>query len=232
MTPITICSFWIHRPKEFPKAANYLAMLRLLDKSCHRFGLQHTVLTDSVTAPQIYGAGLTPVLVELPANLMRASTEVHSRWLESPHSRGVHTIFVGADCLIRRDFRNDLPACDVAIGYMKGHKRWRLNNGFVYIPAESREKVAPLFRLVADDTGEKMCDDMLALERALVPMPPDYGVFTRRRLAVSFLPMPIWNRYMRSADDAAEEANVLHFMGGWDNGKALFFEWAARHMGD
>ena len=44
--------------------------------------------------------------------------------------------------------------------------------------------------------------------------------------------MPIWNRYMRSADDAAEEANVLHFMGGWDNGKALFFEWAARHMGD
>jgi hypothetical protein len=144
----------------------------------------------------------------------------------------VHTIFVGADCLIRRDFRNDLPACDVAIGYMKGHKRWRLNNGFVYIPAESREKVAPLFRLVADDTGELMCDDMLALERALVPMPPDFGEHERRGLTVSFLPMPIWNRYMRSADDAAEEANVLHFMGGWDNGKALFFEWAARHMGD
>jgi hypothetical protein len=236
MRPVTVCSFWVHRPKEFPTAPPYGEMLKILEHSCRRFGFRHIVLTDEVTAPRIYDVGLTAYLVELPNDLMRASTEAHARWIESPYSRGVDTVFVGADCLIRRDFRADLPACDMAIAYMKGHKRWRLNNGFVYVPAGSREKVAPVLRLIADDTAEKMFDDMLAIERALVPMPEGYGRHERRSLTVEFLPMPIWNRYMavskqtpKPLDDAAEDANVLHFMGGHDNGKALFFEWAKAH---
>lgn len=224
---LVVCSFWVHRPKDFPKAAPYRDMLRILDGSCRRFGFEHVVLTDQTTAPLLYEVGLTPFLIDLPFSLMRSSTEAHARWLASPHSVGKDTVFVGADCLIRRDFRADLPECDVAIAYMKGHKKWRLNNGFVYVPAASREKAAPLFRFVADDTGDEMCDDMLALERALVPMPEDFGTVPRRGLDVAFVPMDKWNYgYQIDPTDPAQDANVMHFMGGWDGGKSLFFEWA------
>lgn len=234
-----VCSFWVHRPREFPNAPPYADMLKILDDSCWRFGFEHFVLTDFTTAPAIIDAGLTPWPMNLPENLMQASTEAHAQWLASPVSNGIDTIFVGADCLVRRDFRADLPACDLAIAYMKGHKRWRMNNGFVYIPAASREKVAPVLRSIANDTSEEMFDDMLAIERGLAPMPPNFGCYKRRGLAVEFLPLPIWNRYMavtkqtpHPLDDAAKDANVLHFMGGHENGKALFFSWAAKHMGD
>lgn len=236
MKRTVVVSFWVHRPKAFPNAPPYLDMLRILDASCRRVGMEHVVLTDETTAPQFYGTGLTPYLLELPAHLMRATTEAHARWIESPYSKEADTVFVGADCLVLRDFRPDLPACDMAIAFMRHHKRWRLNNGFVYVPAESREKVARVLRLIADDTREKMFDDMLAIERALVPMPEHFGEYARRGLTVGFLPLPIWNRYMAVCketpdplSDKAEGANVLHFMGGHDNGKQLYFDWAKAH---
>lgn len=235
-----VASFYVHRPKEFPKAAPYLEMLRILDASCRRFGFDHVVLTDGLTSGSVSEAGMLPYFVNLPNSLMKSTTEVQARWLASPHSIGLDTTFVGADCIIRRDFRADLPACDLAIAYMKGHKRWRLNNGFMHVRAESRDRVAPLFRLIADDTGDEICDDMLAIERALVPMPNDYGAAERRGLAIEFLPLPVWNCCPKTAADPAPGANIMHFMGGWHalpsgqivtepKGKALFFDWAARH---
>lgn len=225
-----VASFWVHRPKEYPGAAPYLEMLKILDASCRRFGFEHVVLTDSLTCQQVSAAGMRPWFIDLPNNLMKSTTEAQARWIASPHSQGVDTTFVGADCIIRRDFRADVPACDLAIAFMKGHKKWRLNNGFIHVPAESRERVAPLFRLIADDTGDEMCDDMLAIERALVPMPADYGIHRRRGLDVAFLPMEKWNHgYKIDPSDPAVDANVMHFMGEWEAGKPLFFEWAARH---
>jgi hypothetical protein len=179
--------------------------------------------------PRVIGAGLMTYAMGLPRNLMRAVTEAQARWLEAASSEGVDTIMVGADCIVRRDFRDELPAGDVAIAFMKGHKRWRLNNGFIYVPAEARERVAPLLRRVADGCGEVMCDDMVALERALLPMPDDYGVHERQGLQVNFVPLDKWNRYMRSVEDEASEAAVLHFMGDAFKGKPLFFAWANRH---
>lgn len=223
-----VCSFWVKR-KEFPKAPPYLEMLKILDRSCKRFGFRHVVMTDSTTVPEIYGTGLETFFVDLPENLMKATTQVQWRWLASPHSEGLDTSFMGADCLVLKDFRKDLPPADLAVAYMKGHKRWRMNNGFFQVPAESRDKVASVFKFIADDTGDEMFEDMLAIERALQPMPEDYTTEKRRGLDVAFLPIPVWNRYMQDADDSAEEANVLHFMGGHAEGKSLFFEWARRH---
>jgi hypothetical protein len=227
------CSFWVHRPEQFPTAPDYLALLRLVDQSAKRFGFDHLVLTDYETAPRIREAGLSCFAMDLPRSLMKATTEAHACWIESPMSQGLHTVCIGADCLIRRDFRADLPASDLSVAFMRDHKRWKINNGLVAIPPSSREKIAPLLRSIADDTSEEMFDDMLAFERALSPMPPDFGCYDRRGLAVEFLPLPIWNRYMavtkqtpKPLEDAAEGANVLHFMGGHDNGKALMFDWA------
>ncbi len=231
---ITVCSFWIDLPEQFPNAPDYLAMLNILDASCRRAGMSHIVMTNRATAPRIQTEELAAFVMDLPNNLMQASTEAHAQCVACD----VHgdLLFVGADCLIRRDFRHQLPKGDLAIAYMMRHKRWRINNGFVYVPARSREKVAPLFRRIANDTSEEMFDDMLAFERAIEPMPDWYGVHQREGLAVNFLPLPKWNRYMAVSKrtpepllDAAEEANVLHFMGGHDNGKKLYFDWAARH---
>lgn len=237
MTDHVVCSFYVDRFDQFPSPPDYLSMLAILDRSCKRAGFSHVVLTDHATGLRIHDAGMATFATDLPNSLMRATTEAHARWLESPLSNGLHTIYMGADCLVRRDFRDELPICDLAIAYMKGHKRWRINNGFVYIPAgRRRAQVASVLRGIADNTSETMFDDMLAFERALVPMPPDFGCHERRGLAVEFLPLPKWNRYMavcketpKPLDDAAEDANVLHFMGGHDKGKALYFEWAKRH---
>jgi hypothetical protein len=152
-------------------------------------------------------------------------------WLASPHSDGCNTTFVGADCIVQHDFRGFLPPADIAVAYMRGHKKWRLNTGFVHVPASSRAEVAPLFRLVADDTGPAMCEDMIALERALSPISGDYGVIHRRGVDVALLPLPLWNMAPEYfPDDPIENAFVLHFMGGWHDGKAGFFA-RARELG-
>ena len=229
-TPICVCSFYVSRPVDFPKAAPYIDMLKILDASCRRFGYEHVVLTDIVTCEAVAEAGFTPFMADLPRSLMKSTTEIQARWLASPHSAEVDTVFVGADCIIRQDFRPALPVADFGVVYMKGHKKWRLNNGFMYVPAKSREKVAPLFRLIADDTGEAMCEDMIAIERALIPMPKDFGTGNRRGLKVAFLPVEKWNRgYLIDPADPASDAYVLHFMGDWEQGKARFFEWAKAH---
>lgn len=231
MAEIIVASFWVHRPKEYPKetaAWDYAAMLKVLDASCRRLGYQHVVLTDWQTSSYCSSNGLRSFGVDLPRNLMKAVTEVQAKWLESPHSEGADTLFVGADCIIRRDIRGLVPEGDLAVGFMKGHKKWRLNTGFMFVPAASREKVAPLFRLVARDCTERMCDDMAALERALSPMPLDFGREERRGLAVQFVPMAVWNHPPRSPDEEAPQAHVLHFYG--EKSKIHFFTWADRHL--
>ncbi len=239
---VVVASFWVHRPLDFPNKdhpviAPYLDLLKVLDASAKRFGFDHLVLTDHDTAPQLAAAGIGYFAADLPRSLMQATTVSQACWLEHPVSKDVSSIFVGADCLIRRDFRDELPAGDLSVAYMKGHRRWRMNNGFVHIPAASRTRAARVWRSIADDTGPAMYEDMLAIERGLAPMPNDYGLFARRGLAVNFLPLSKWNRYMTDRDrrypdameDAAEDANVLHFMGGWGDGKALMLKWARKY---
>lgn len=230
MKEIVVCSFYVKRHRKdfgLKEVPPYIDMLKILDGSCRRVGYRHVVLTDCTTSEDVTAAGLTPFMTDLPRPLMQATTEIQARWLESPHSRGVDSLFVGADCIIRRDLRGHVPESDLAIAYMKGHKKWRMMNGFMYVRGESREKVAPVFRLIADDTGSRMCEDMLAIERALVPMPPDYGTYARRGLEVAFLPLSVWN-YGHAIDptDSADQAFVMHFNGDWEDGKKRLFDWA------
>lgn len=120
-----------------------------------------------------------------------------------------------------------LPPADLSIIFRPGSKRNRINNGFMYIPAGSVAKVAPLFRRIADDTGETMCDDMAAIERALAPMPMDHGIHERAGLAVNFLPMGIWNGAPETVDDPASGSFALHFRG---KRKQMMIDWAKRWL--
>lgn len=224
----TVASFWVHRPEDYPDAPDYLPMLRLLERSCRRLGLAHIVLTDRPTAAFLYNEGITAFARDLPRNLMQALTESQARWLEHPHPGPLDTLFVGADCLVLRDPRGHLPVADLSLILRPGHKRHRINNGFMLVPAASRATVAPLFRAIADGTGPAMCDDMVAVEAALAPVPDDYVLTERAGLTVNFLPIEIWNGGPKTADDPASGSFVLHFRGRAR--KAIMLEWAARHL--
>lgn len=226
--PLIVASFYVDRRADYPDAVDYLPLLRALDRSCRRIGARHVVLTDLESADACQGVGLLTYEHVLPRSLMRALTESQARWLESRHCLASDTLFVGADCLIRRDFRDHLPLADLSIILRPGHKRHRINNGFMYVPAASRAAVAPLFRQIADSTGEAMCDDMVAVERALAPMPDDYCLTERAGITVNFLPMDVWNGGPKSVDDPAERSHVLHFRGRAR--KELMLEWARVHL--
>lgn len=225
--PFVVASFYVDRRADYPEAPDYIPLLLALDGSCRRFGLDHVVLTDNATAPEINDAGLHwNAANELPWNLMRALTEAQACWLETPHD--VDTMFVGADCLIRANPLGFIPRADLAVIFRPGHRLHRINNGFMHVPAESRARVAPLFRRIADSCGEAMCDDMVAVEQALAPMPMDYGLHERAGLSVAFLPMETWNAGPRTAHDPARDAFVLHFRGRAR--KTVMLEWAERWL--
>ena len=224
-----VASFYVHRPEDHPDAADYPRMLRLLDASCRRFGLSHVVLTDHATVPML--TGLYCFATDLPRNVLQATTESHARWMESNCFRGMDTVFVGADSLVLKDFRPFLKPADLSIIYFV-HKRLWILNGFIHVPASSREKATPLFREVADDTQPlemRTCDDMMAWERALEPRPapPHFGLAQRRGLTVNFLEEKIWNLRLLSLDHPVGGAVMLHFRGPPQ--KAMMFDWAARH---
>ena len=239
MRETVVASFYADRKHLHPESkTDYLACLKIVQRSVERAGMRHCLLTDYATEAAALDAGISDVMTfDLPEPLMQATTWAQAKWLETTESEGVDTVFIGADCIVVRDFRDDLPDCDFAVAYMLGHKRWRINNGFMYCPAHSRERMARHFRRVALDTGPEMFDDMLAHERGLggLPqMPQDFGTCARAGMRVAFLPLPKWNRYMTAEKTnpnpfkGMQEANVLHFMGQWERGKPHFFEGARR----
>ncbi len=222
-----VVSYWVHRPKDFPDAPDYLSMLKALDRSCRRLGLAHVVVTDQTTKPFLGNGDITAFATDLPRNLMKATTEAHARWLEHDHRGPVDTLFVGADCLVQKDPRGHIPEGDLAIVLRPGHKRHRINNGFMYIPDASRKKVAPLYRRIANNCGGVMCDDMVAVEEVLKPMPFEYGPCERAGLKINFVPMNVWNGGPRRVEKSSS-AYVLHFRG--HQRKGIMLDWAARWL--
>lgn len=226
-----VASFWVYRPEEFPAAADYPAMLRVLQRSCDRLGLKHVVLTDRLTfdSPK-WPAGVKGwALTDCPKPLMRAVTEVQARFLESGCA-GVRddVAFVGADCIVKQRLRfNFIPPADLYVTYRTPTARYPINTGLQFVPAASVAKVAPLFRRVADRCGVKWCDDQRAIRAELEPMPRAAGMHARAGLTVGFMPMRPYNVTPRGPDDPCRTAFMVHFRG--KGRKGLFFEWAQRN---
>jgi hypothetical protein len=211
---------------------DYIPLLKALDASCRALGFDHVVLSDHRTAPALAAGNMVVSAEDLPRRLSLALTEAQARYLERAIGYAGDSLFVGADCLIARDFRDHLAPADLSIILRPGHKRHRINNGFMYVPAASVVRVAPLFRKIADDTGPTFnrCHDMEAVERALSPMPMEYGMQERAGLTVNFLPMDIWNGGPKTAGDPASDAFVLHFRG--KARKKIMLDWARRWLRD
>lgn len=232
MNPTVIASFWCHRPVDFPDAADYIGMLRILDRSCRAAGMRHVVLTDPPSSTML-PEGMEFFAVDLPQNLLQATTWAQAEWVRSTPYPGEDTVFVGADCIVRHDFRPFLRPADLAICTFVHRSLW-IMNGFIWVPAASRHNLVRLFSKVAQGTRAlpaKTCDDMMSWERMLGSKPRDlWGKEERRGLTVRFLPEPIWNERPLSADEPYLDAHVLHFRGPAQ--KPMFFEWTRIHRPD
>lgn len=229
MTPTTVCSFWCYRPEDFPNAADYIGMLKVLDRSCRAAGMRHVVLTDPPSS-QMLPEWMEFFATPLPRNLLQATTTAQAAWVREPTYPDEDTVFVGADCIVRHDFRPFLRPADFSICTFPHPTLW-IMNGFIHVPAATRAKLVPIFDRVAKGTRAlpaKTCDDMVSWERVLKPKPRSYwGKEERVGLTVRFLPEPLWNERPLSADEPYADVHVLHFRGGPQ--KPMLFEWVARH---
>lgn len=229
----TVASFWVYRPVEHPGAADYPAMLRILDNSCKRLGMRHIVLTDHETrANERWPDGIEAHAMKLPMPLMQAATEAHAQYLETiPDS---DTLFVGADCIFLNDPMKRCPKEPaLCLTYRSPDANYPINNGFMLARRHSLPKVAALYRRVADRTGTKWCDDQRALRAELEPMPSICGVHHRADMLIAFMPMKLFNSLPRNNDDPCYGKVMLHFRGKQhatgQHRKDLLFAWAARH---
>lgn len=230
----TVCSFWVHRPIEHPNAFDYPILLRILQRSCDRLGMRHVVLTDHATlASDRWPVGIEGWAADLPLPLMQACTEAQAAYLESGPEHDV--LFVGADAVfLSNPAKHVARNVDLCVTYRHPGARYAVNNGFMYVYRDSVEKVAPLYRRVADRCGAKWCDDQRSLIAELSPMPPACGIYERAGLSVAFMPMRKFNSLPKTVDDPASGAVMLHFRGKQhatgQHRKDFMVAWASRWL--
>lgn len=225
--PLYAASFYVHRPDDYPAAADYPAMLQVLQRSCDRVGVRHVVLTDAASIAKV-PTGITMAPLDLPRSLMKATTKAHADFLEFFPVDG-DVLFIGADSIFVKDPRRFYPKdADLCVTLRPGHSRYPINNGAMLVRREARDRVAPLYRKVADACGERWGDDQRGIADALEPLPKAFGVAERAGLTVRFLPMSPFNAVPQDARDPASGAVMLHFRGR--KHKPKFFSWAARWM--
>jgi hypothetical protein len=222
----TVASFWCHRPVEHPNAADYPALLRILQTSCDRLGLKHVVLTDHATmASGRWPQGIEGWPTDLPSPLMKAATEAQARYLESRPAGD--TLFVGADCIILQNPVDHYPeGPGLCLTYRGLDAKYPINTGSQFIRRHSLGRVARIYRRVADTCQKYWCADQAALQQALAPLPSEYGVHERRGVQVAFLPMFPFNVFP-APEDRAKSAVILHFKG--KRRKGCMVDWAQRH---
>lgn len=230
----TVASFWVWRPVEHPNAFDYPVLLRILQVSCDRLGIRHVVLTDHATlASERWPAGIVGWASDLPQPLMQATTAAQANYLESGPEADV--LFCGADCVLLANPLKALPVEPaLCLSYRHPTARYPVNNGFMLARRHSIEKVAALYRRIADRCGARWCDDQRAIRAELEPMPPACGVYERAGLSIAFVPMKRFNHLPRDVGDQARGCTMLHFRGKQhatgQHRKDFMVAWAARHI--
>lgn len=193
-------------PRENRWGCDYIALLRLLDASCERFGLRHMVISDAVS----FG-GLETFPCRLPANLMAATLEGQRQFLVCAQEP---VMFTGADCLVTRDPRPML-AGDITIT-IGPFSDCPMNTGAVWC-AEG-QRCAPIWQAALDRNPVEWGDDQRTLYAAIRASDLDWR--TMRCEETNWAP--------ESIEDDAGMPTVVHFRG---RRKAFMADWAARHMG-
>lgn len=201
--PVLIASFFAPRHDQW--GADYLALLRLLDKSCQRFGLDHLCISDRDLKV------VDTLVCKLPDNLMIAIIDGQKQcleWTQEP------VLFVGADCLIAKDPRA-INGGDLTITTSDTFGDCRMNTGAIWCHNPAR--CVPIWRAAVDAQPEQWGDDQIALYEAV------------KASGASFQEVPAETENW-APDDVSDNAGmptVVHFRG---TRKAWMAEWARRWM--
>lgn len=193
-------------PREDKWGCDYLALLRLLDASCRRFGLDHVCISDRDLAV------VDTLVCKLPDNLMQALLGGQRQCLEWASEP---VLFVGADCLIAKDPR-DVTGGDLTITTSDAFADCRMNTGAIW--CHNPVRCVPIWRAAVDMRPEEWGDDQTALYEAVQASTADYNA----------IPAEGHNWAPDDVSDPAGIPTVVHFRG---TRKAWMAEWARRWMG-
>lgn len=200
---MNVVSFYAPRPAH-PEFQDYQPFLRILDRSCRRFGHRHIVITDAELD------WLQTFRTDLPDELMAATLAGQLAYLEAGGA-AVDTLFVDADCVLSRD-----PAAAFALDFDAAFTTHpfhdcELNNGAMF--CRGGTDTARFWRAaLAGMRRFQWGDDQKALAAVLTPQ-INHGNYLRHGLKVRFLPVDPWNLTPDYPGQDCTHAYVLHFRG-------------------
>jgi len=199
-----VASFFAPRYEKWP-GCDYDALLRLLDASCKRFGLDHWVISDS-NRP----GDLQTFRCKLPENLMQAFLDGQMQFLSYAQEP---VLLVGADCLITRDPR-PLLLGDITCTTSSTFSDCEMNSGAIWcMPSQSHVWRNALARNPVEWGQDQTCL-YAAMQESCVDLA------TVRAEDHNWAP--------ETVEDNAGMPTVVHFRG---RRKSWMAEWARRHMG-
>ena len=137
-------------PREDRWGVDYIPLLRLLDASCRRFGLDHVCISDRDLK------AVDTLVCKLPNNLMLALLDGQRQcleWAQEP------ILFVGADCLIAKDPRT-INGGDLTIT-IGPFADCEMNTGAIWCHNPAR--CVPIWRAAVDSKPTEWGEDQTAL---------------------------------------------------------------------
>ena len=197
-----VVSFFAPRHDQW--GCDYLALLRLLDKSCRRFGLEHYCISDRNLEV------VDTLICKLPENLMQALLDGQLQclqWTQEP------VLFVGADCLIAKDPRT-IKGGDLTIT-IGDFSDCPMNTGAIWCHNPAR--CVPIWRAAVDSRPVTWGEDQTAL----------YEAVKASGANVVSVNADQHNRAPSSVEDSADMPTVVHFRG---RRKSFMADWAKRWM--
>lgn len=189
-------------PREDRWGCDYHACLRVLQKSCDKFGLRHVVLSDAQQAE--FETFITP----LPENLMLALVEAQRAFLAATPGP---ILLVGADCILTADPRNELDGHDIAIT-IGPFTDCEMNTGAIWIA--NGPTCAPVWADALAQKPTKWGDDQRAI----------YGAIQASGLKVRRLDCQTHNWAPTDIADRAYLPMVAHFRGNRKQWMAGWYE--------
>lgn len=191
-------------PREDRWGVDYIPLLRLLDASCRRFGLDHVCISDRDLK------AVDTLVCKLPNNLMLALLDGQRQcleWAQEP------ILFVGADCLIAKDPRT-INGGDLTIT-IGPFADCEMNTGAIWCHNPAR--CVPIWRAAVDSKPTEWGEDQTAL----------YEAVKASGASVNRVPCESHNWAPDNEDDSASMPTVVHFRG---NRKRFMAQWARRWM--
>lgn len=164
---VDVVTFLSPRP-EHPKWVDYLPLLELQRRSALKFGHAHSVVTDKAGWVRQSKAFVIP---KLPDSLMHAILTAQIYYLEKIWNGRNPVVLVDADCLVGANLQLAFQREFDLLLTNRNNPESPINNGAMYVAANSKPRVVPFFKRALELCGEHWGGDQEAIAAAAAPVP-------------------------------------------------------------